>query len=97
MHAKSVPIPDEHKYAGLDIETMQADGTFSSCASLFGRVDLGHDAVVRSVSSAAAQWVYEAAQRAGDFPGTAGPIHFTVRQISAQAGPGNPASIAVTV
>ncbi len=63
------------------------------------RVDIAGEggAVVRSASSAAAQWVYEAAQRAADFPGAAGPIHFTVRQISAQAGPGNPASIAVTV
>ncbi|CAN0653452.1 HK97 family phage prohead protease [Nitratireductor aquimarinus] len=47
MHAKSAPMPDERKYAGLDIETVQADGTFSGYASLFGRVDLGRDAVER--------------------------------------------------
>lgn len=47
MQAKIAPIPDERKYTGLDIETVKADGTFSGYASLFGKVDLGRDAVER--------------------------------------------------
>ncbi len=47
MQAKIAPMPDERKYAGLDIETVEADGTFSGYASLFGKVDLGRDAVER--------------------------------------------------
>ncbi|MBY8918069.1 HK97 family phage prohead protease [Nitratireductor sp. L1-7-SE] len=47
MQAKIAPMPDERKYAGLDIETVEVDGTFSGYASLFGKVDLGRDAVER--------------------------------------------------
>ena len=47
MQAKIAPAPDERKYAGLDIQTVEADGTFSGYASLFGQVDLGRDAVER--------------------------------------------------
>ncbi|MDS1134609.1 HK97 family phage prohead protease [Nitratireductor indicus] len=40
-------MPEERKFAGLDIEAVETDGTFSGYASLFGRVDLGRDAVER--------------------------------------------------
>ncbi|WP_246727684.1 HK97 family phage prohead protease [Chelativorans sp. Marseille-P2723] len=36
---------EERKYAGLDIEQVESNGTFSGYASLFGRVDLGRDIV----------------------------------------------------
>lgn len=39
--------PAEHKYAGLDLEAVESDGTFSGYASLFGRVDLGREVVER--------------------------------------------------
>ncbi|WP_163269014.1 HK97 family phage prohead protease [Chelativorans alearense] len=38
---------DERKYAGLDVEQVERDGSFSGYASLFGRVDLGRDVVER--------------------------------------------------
>jgi HK97 family phage prohead protease len=35
----------ERKFAGLNIEAVEADGTFQGYASVFGRVDLGRDVV----------------------------------------------------
>ncbi|WEX11938.1 HK97 family phage prohead protease [Chelativorans sp. AA-79] len=43
--------PDERKYSSLDVEQVEADGTFSGYASLFGRVDLGRDLVERGAFS----------------------------------------------
>lgn len=37
----------ERKYAGLDVEEVESDGAFSGYASLFGKVDLGHDVMER--------------------------------------------------
>ncbi|MFC6487969.1 HK97 family phage prohead protease [Nitratireductor sp. GCM10026969] len=39
--------PTERKFAGLEVEAVESDGTFSGYASLFGRVDLGRDMVER--------------------------------------------------
>ncbi|EKF40632.1 HK97 family phage prohead protease [Nitratireductor indicus C115] len=47
MQACEAVMPEERKFAGLDIEAVETDGTFSGYASLFGRVDLGRDAVER--------------------------------------------------
>lgn len=35
----------EKKFAGLTVETIAEDGSFSGYASLFGEVDLGKDAI----------------------------------------------------
>ncbi|MCR4265349.1 HK97 family phage prohead protease [Nitratireductor sp. ZSWI3] len=55
MQAQNAPAPDERKYAGLDIEKVEADGTFSGYASLFGRIDLGRDAVEHGAFAASLQ------------------------------------------
>ena len=47
MRTKIAAGPEERKYAGLDVEAVEEDGTFSGYASLFGRVDLGRDVVER--------------------------------------------------
>lgn len=47
MQAKIAAAPRERKFAGLNIETVEADGTFRGYASLFDRVDLGQDMVER--------------------------------------------------
>ena len=40
-----VPVP-EVKFAPVDLKSVEADGTFSGYASLFGEVDLGRDVVM---------------------------------------------------
>ncbi len=37
--------PNEQKFAGLRLETVEEDGTFAGYASLFGRIDLGKDII----------------------------------------------------
>ncbi|WP_295806152.1 glycoside hydrolase TIM-barrel-like domain-containing protein [uncultured Nitratireductor sp.] len=63
------------------------------------RVDVSGDdgSVVRSVVCEAAGWTYAADQRAIDFPTMPSEIHFTVRQMSERAGPGNPGTVSVPV
>lgn len=39
--------PAERKFAGVALERVEADGTFSGYASLFGAVDLGRDVIER--------------------------------------------------
>src|SRR5690606_16648944 len=45
MPAKAIALRLEKKYAGLTVETVTPDGSFSGYASLFGEVDLGKDAI----------------------------------------------------
>lgn len=52
MTASVASPADERKYADLSVETVDADGTFSGYASLFGRVDLGRDVVERGAFAA---------------------------------------------
>ena len=47
MFKTAVTAPGERKYAGLALDDVALDGTFSGYASLFGAVDLGKDAVER--------------------------------------------------
>lgn len=47
MRARISPTPDERKFADLQVEAVEADGSFAGYASLFGRVDLGRDVVER--------------------------------------------------
>lgn len=47
MRMKIAVGADERKYAGLDVEAVASDGSFSGYASLFGKVDLGRDVVER--------------------------------------------------
>ncbi len=42
-----VALPSERKFAGVALERVEADGTFSGYASLFGARDLGNDVVER--------------------------------------------------
>lgn len=49
----AIPAPEERKFTGLSVDAVEADGTFSGYASLFGRVDLGRDLVERGAFSAA--------------------------------------------
>ncbi|WP_338531948.1 HK97 family phage prohead protease [Nitratireductor thuwali] len=44
--------PGERKLAGLDLEHVRADGSFSGYASLFGQMDLGRDIVERGAFAA---------------------------------------------
>ena len=37
----------EVNFAPVNLQTVEADGTFSVCASVFGQVDLGQDLVMR--------------------------------------------------
>ena len=37
--------PNEQKFAGLRLETVEEDGAFAGYASLFGRIDLGKDII----------------------------------------------------
>ncbi|SFI52684.1 prohead peptidase. Unknown type peptidase. MEROPS family U35 [Phyllobacterium sp. CL33Tsu] len=45
MRAKAISPVIEKKFAGLSIEKVTPDGSFSGYASLFGEVDLGKDAI----------------------------------------------------
>ncbi len=45
MRTEATPPRIEKKFAGLSIENVDADGSFSGYASLFGEVDLGKDAI----------------------------------------------------
>ncbi|WP_274424871.1 HK97 family phage prohead protease [Chelativorans sp. YIM 93263] len=47
MRTKIAAGAEERKFAGLDVEAVEEDGSFSGYASLFGRVDLGRDVVER--------------------------------------------------
>ncbi len=45
MNAETFAGRAEHKFAGLNLDAVAADGTFSGYASLFGAVDLAKDVV----------------------------------------------------
>ena len=53
MFKTAVSAPSERKYAGLALDDVALDGTFSGYASLFGAVDLGKDAVERGAFAGA--------------------------------------------
>ncbi len=45
-------MPSETKFAAVDLQHVDADGTFAGYASLFGKPDLGKDVVVRGAFTA---------------------------------------------
>ncbi|WP_025029955.1 baseplate multidomain protein megatron [Nitratireductor aquibiodomus] len=61
------------------------------------RIDIAGDdgAPLRRVTSETADWTYTPEMRAADFPVAPSEIRFTVRQLSAQVGPGIPAAVSV--